>query len=242
MKRSDFAPAGIHQLLKRNELDAYLVDVAVTESADAFVKKLGAERLLLIRSGSDPHLALAVAHEILREHPAAVDRRFLERYADSSTFDTFAELARSDVYEASATARRIAAEPEFERQIENGIRDIAARLAKPEIVPINIPSVGLSQTKGAVAHALWGSVLGMVGKYGLRPDGSPAGGTLRIPRQINAETEVQGLSRRIFMGRITRDAGGAIEAARRMGLPDDAYATAQADTARAALDYSDPSE
>lgn len=234
-------PPAFHQLLKRKELDAYLVEVAVTESADAFVKKLGEERLLLVRSGSDPHLALAVAHELLRAHPAAVDDRFVGRYADRATFDRYVELARSDEYDASATAQRIAAEPAFAPRIERAIRNIAAGMAAPDVVPINIPSVGLSQTKGAVAHALWGSVMALVGKYGLRPDGSPAGGTLRIPGQINAETEVQGLSRRIFMGRIKRDEAGAVEAARRMGLPDDAYATALADTARAALDYSDPS-
>ncbi len=234
-------PPAFHQLLKRKDLDAYLVEVAVTESADMFVKRLGEERLLLVVSGSDPHLALAVAHEILDAHSGAIDSRFLGRYADAVTFERFAELARGDEYEAAATARRIAAEPELAPRIEKGIRAIAARIAEPCVVPINIPSVGLSQTKGAVAHALWGSVMATVGKYGLRPDGTPAGGTLRIPGQINAETEVQGLSRRIFMGRIKRDAEGSVEAARRMGLPDDAYAMALGDTARAALDYSDPS-
>ncbi|HVT05380.1 MAG TPA: molybdopterin dinucleotide binding domain-containing protein [Thermoanaerobaculia bacterium] len=233
-------PPVFHSVLKRKDLDAYLVEVAITESADTFVKKLGEDRLLLIRSGSDPQLALAVAHEILRAHPAAVDARFLQHYGDDASFEKFTELARSDDYDADRAAARIAAEPQLGPRIANGIRAIAARLADPAVIPINIPSVGLSQTKGAVAHALWGSVLGMVGKYGLRSDGTPAGGTLRIPGQINAETEVQGLSRRIFMGRIRRDAEGAVEAARRMRLPDHAYDMALNDTARAALDYSDP--
>src|SRR5262249_21188531 len=92
----------------------------------------------------------------------------------------------------------------------------------------------------AVAHALWGSVLALVGKYGLAAPGEPAGGTLRLPGQINAQTEVQGLSRRVFMGRIPFTADGATEAARRMGLPRDAYAAAPAGPPVAALDYSDP--
>lgn len=234
-------PPVFHQILKRKDLDAYLVEVAVTESADAFVKKMGSERLLLVRSGSDPHLALAVAHEVLTRHPHAVDRLFVERYADGATFERFAELAKSGQFEPARAAQRIAAEPGLESRIVSAIRDIATKLADPKIVPINVPSVGLSQTKGAVAHALWGSTLGLVGKYGLRPDAAPAGGTLRIPGQINAETEVQGLSRRIFMGRIKRDEQGAVEAARRMRLPDHAYDKALGDTARAALDYSDPS-
>jgi hypothetical protein len=56
---------------------------------------------------------------------------------------------------------------------------------------------------------------------------------LRVPGQINAESEVQGLSRKYFMGRIPIDEAG--EAARRMGLPDDAYQAVEADPPRTAL-------
>jgi anaerobic selenocysteine-containing dehydrogenase len=232
-------PPVFHAVLKRKDLDAYLVEVAITESGDAFIKKMGPDRLLLIRSGSDPHLALGVAHELLSKHPNAIHERFVSRFADRQSFDRFTALAREERFSVDNVATEIAAEPELRGRISAGIVGIAAKLADPSLIPINIPSVGLSQTKGAVAHALWGSTLALTGKYGLRPDGTPAGGTLRIPGQINAESEVQGMSRRIFMGRIRRDAEGSIEAARRMGLPDDAYDVALNDTPRAALDYSD---
>ncbi len=228
--------------LHQGAAEAWLVEVAVTESAKMLAAKVGADRVLLIRSGGDPHLALAIAHEVFARHPQAVSERFLGRFADRASFDRYRTLAASERFAPAAVAERIAPEPKYAERLLRGIREIAARLARPETVPINLPSVGLSQTKGAVSHCLWGSLLALLGRYGLRADGSPAGGTLRIPGQINAQTEVQGLSRRAFMGRIPVTEEGAREAARRMGLPDDAYATALAEPARAALDYSDDAE
>ncbi|MGH9181051.1 MAG: molybdopterin dinucleotide binding domain-containing protein, partial [Acidimicrobiales bacterium] len=235
-------PPAFQQLLRRPDLDAYLVEVAGTESAEALARKLGPDRVLFIRPAGDPHLALAVAHEVLHRHPGAVDLTFVERYADGATFDAYTSLAGSDRFAPEAVATRLAPEPGYRDRLLAGIGAIASRLASPSVVPVNIPSVGLSQTKGAVAHCLWGDVLALVGKYGLRPDGSLAGGTLRLPGQINAQTEVQGLSRRVFMGRIPVTDEGAVDAARRMGLPDDAYRPLVAEPARAALDYSDPTD
>lgn len=235
-------PPAFYRLLKRPDLDAYLVEVAVTESAMALAAKLGPERVLLVRPGSDPHLALAVAHELLSRHAAAVDRGFLESFGDGASHQRYVALASSEEFTPDRVAARIAPEASRVERLAKGIRDIAARLANPGTIPINIPSVGLSQTKGAVSHCLWGSLLGLLGKYGLRPDGNPAGGTLRIPGQINAQTEVQGLSRNVFMGRIRMTPEGAREAALRMGLPEDAYTLALEEQPRAALDYSDPCE
>jgi ferredoxin-NADP reductase/anaerobic selenocysteine-containing dehydrogenase len=231
-------PPAFAELMKREQLDAYLVEVVETESARELIERLGEDRVLLIRPRTDPHLALAVAHEILSQYPQAVESRFIEKFSDTRSFDQFSGIARSEQYTPSQVAARVAPEPEYMPRLEAGIRDIARKLADPETIPINIPSVGLSQTSGVVAHCLWGSVLAMLGKYGLRPDGTPAGGTLRLAGQINAETEVQGLSRKYFMGRIPMDQ--AAEAAQRMGLPDNAYAPVLEDIPRAALDYSEP--
>ena len=235
-------PPVFGQLMKRPDLTGYLIEVIESESARAFVKHCGAERLLLIRPGSDPHLALAVAHEVLTQYPQAVESRFIEQFSDRESFENYRKLALSETFEPARTAERIAPEPAYADRLLRGIRDIAAQLARPEIVAINIPSVGLSQTKGVVAHCLWGSLLAMLGKYGLKADGTPAGGTVRIPGQINAQTEVQGLSRNYFMGRVRFTPEFVSEVARRMGLPEDAYQMAVADTPRAALDYSDPTE
>ncbi|MFM9966060.1 MAG: hypothetical protein ACKV2Q_33180 [Planctomycetaceae bacterium] len=235
-------PPVFAHLFKRPDLTGYLVEVIESESARAFVKRCGEERLLLVRSGSDPHLALSVAHEVLTRYPQAVESRFLERFADRESFENYRRLALSETFEPARTAERIAPEPAYAERLLNGIRDIAAQLVRPEVVPINIPSVGLSQTKGVVAHCLWGSLLAMLGKYGLKADGTPAGGTVRIPGQINAQTEVQGLSRNYFMGRVRFTPENVGEVARRMGLPEDAYQVALTDTPRAALDYSDPSD
>lgn len=235
-------PPVFGQLIKRPDLTGYLVEVIESETARAFVKRFGDERLLLVRSGSDPHLALSVAHEVLTRYPQAIESRFLERFADRESFENYRRLALSETFEPARTAERIAPEPALAERLLRGIRDIAAQLVRPEVVPINIPSVGLSQTKGVVAHCLWGSLLAMLGKYGLKSDGTPAGGTVRIPGQINAQTEVQGLSRNYFMGRVRFTPENVAEVARRMGLPEDAYRVALADTPRAALDYSDPTD
>jgi anaerobic selenocysteine-containing dehydrogenase len=235
-------PPVFYRLVKRQQLDAWLVEVAVSETAQGLAAKIGAERILLVKPGSDPHLALAVAHEVLTKHEGAVDRRFIDGFADPATFEAYAALARRAEFAPEAVAARIAPEEKYVARLVTGIRAIAAGLARPGCVPINLPSVGLSQTKGAVSHCLWGNVLAMVGKYGLKPDGTPAGGTVRIPGQINAQSEVQGLSRNVFMGRLKMTEELATDAARRMGLPDDAYAAVLAEKPVPALDYSDPPE
>jgi anaerobic selenocysteine-containing dehydrogenase len=231
-------PPVFKAILAKPDLDAYLVEVMVTESAKALAEKLGKDRILLIRPRSDPHLALAVAHEVITRHPGAVHQAFIDRFGDRASFEAYAALAGSEQFAPERVAARIAPEAEYTPRLLAGIRQIAFKIAQTNVVPINIPSVGLSQTSGAVAHCLWGSLLGMVGKYGLNADGTVAGGTLRLPGQINAESEVQGMSRKYFMGRLP--IAQAEDAARRMGLPPDAYEGVLRDTARAALDYSDP--
>ncbi|MGH8582881.1 MAG: FAD-binding oxidoreductase [Gammaproteobacteria bacterium] len=233
-------PPVFRALLKREDLDAYLIEVMETESAGALMQRLGPDRVLLIRSRSDPHLALAVANEILHRYPGAVDHRFVSHFSDRESFRKFSVLAASERFDPVRVAARIAPESELAVRLVKGIRSIAHKLASPPVVPINIPSVGLSQTSGVVAHCLWGSTLALLGKYGLRPEGTLAGGTLRLPGQINAESEVQGLSRKYFMGRIPIEM--AAEAALRMGLPEDAYQAVLADAPRAALDYSDSAD
>ena len=57
-------PPVFRALLSRPGLDAYLVDVMVTESAKALAEKLVQGEVLLIRPRSGSALALAVAHGI----------------------------------------------------------------------------------------------------------------------------------------------------------------------------------
>ena len=233
-------PPVYRSIARREDFDAFLIEVQVTETAVEVAKKLGADRVILIKPGTDPHLALSVANQILAEHKDAIEERFITQFSDPDSYDQFVKLASSTRFEARHVAERIAPEPDYADRIENGIRLIASRFSDPKIVPINIPSVGLSQSSGVVAHCIWGSVLAMLGKYGLKPDGQPTGGTLRVPGQINAESEVQGLSRKYFMGRILIE--DASEAAVRMDLPSDAYQPVIDDEPRAALDYAESSE
>ncbi|MCO4771067.1 MAG: hypothetical protein KDA24_13615 [Deltaproteobacteria bacterium] len=234
-------PGVFNPLLAREDFDGYVIEVLVSESAQAVSKRLSDDRILLIRPGSDPHLAVSVAHVILRDHADAVDQAFIQRFANAASWRRYRSLAREARFAPDTVAERIAPEPWLAERIERAIADIAAKIADSDTVPINIPSVGLSQSKGAVSHCLWGSALALVGKYGLHPGGEPRGGVLRVPGQINAESEIQGLSRLFFYGRVPVDHQGMVDAARRMGLPDDAYELAERDEPRATLDYSDPS-
>ena len=234
-------PGAYWALVSRKDFDGYVVEVMESETAQDVAKRLGDDRVLYIKPNADPLLALSVAHEILLNHPDAVDSRFLTLYAGKESWESFRATAESDDFGAATVARRAAPEDRYVERLERGIRAIAARLADPTVVPINIPSVGLSQTSGSVGHCLWGNALAMVGKYGLRPGGAAAAGTLGIPGQINAESEVQGLSSQFFFGRIRVDTAGTAEAATRMGLPTDAYHLMMRDDARVVLDYSDPS-
>jgi ferredoxin-NADP reductase/anaerobic selenocysteine-containing dehydrogenase len=230
-------PPAFNQLKQKENLDAYIFEVMESESALEIAKKIGDERVILIKAKGDSLLAMAVAHEIIHHHPNAVSSTFIQRFANPASFDEYQALVKSDIYSAQNVAKKIAAEPQYEARTIKAIMDLAVKLANPKIVPIVMPSVGLSQSSGVVAHCLWGSLLALVGKFGLHTDSTPLGGVLRLPGQINAESEVQGLSRKYFMGRIPMDQ--ASEAARRMGLPDNAYQDAVNDQPRAALDYSD---
>lgn len=233
-------PPAFNELIKRRHLNAYLVEVQVTESAKAVAERLGPDHVLLVRPRTDPLLAMAVIHELLTQHPDAIDQRFIDRFADRESFDSLRARAIAPEFSAEFVAPRIAPEPEYVERLVKGIRRIARTIARPDCVPVNIPSVGLSQTSGIVAHCLWGCAFALVGKYGLHADGSLAGGTLRLPGQINAQSEVQGLSRNVFMGRIRMD--NHVDAARRMGLDDDAYDRVIEDEPRAALDYANPAD
>ena len=66
-------PPVYRALTKRPQLDGYLVEVMVTETAKGMAQKMGADRILLIRPRSDAHLALGVAHEIFKRHPDAIE-------------------------------------------------------------------------------------------------------------------------------------------------------------------------
>ncbi|OAD20999.1 hypothetical protein THIOM_003253, partial [Candidatus Thiomargarita nelsonii] len=74
-------PPVFSAITKRDDLDAYLIEVMVTESAKVLASKLGPERILLVKPGSDPHLALAIAHEILLKSPKAIEQRFIKQFS-----------------------------------------------------------------------------------------------------------------------------------------------------------------
>lgn len=232
-------PPVFEGILAQQPLDAYVIDVMMTESAQRIAAQLGPERVVIIRSGGDSLLGMAIAHQLFTTHSAAISADFIQAFAEPETFAAFRDLALLADYAPRAIAERIAPEFAYRERIYQAICDIAAKLAGSQ-VPILIPSMGFSQTRGIVPHCIWANILAMVGKYGHHSDQRLAGGILQLPGQVNHETHIQSLSPQHFVGRIPVTEAGAAEAAQRMGLPADAYKKVLMVTPRLALDYSEP--
>lgn len=231
-----------NQLVLREDLDAWLVDVCVTESAKILAARLAPERVLLVRTGGDAHLALAVAHEIVHNYPGALDQAFISQYCDRESLEQYLTLARSEFFQIERTAETISPDPAYTDRLVAGIRAIAARLVESESVPVHLAGSGLSQTSGVVGHGLWNNLLAMLGKFGLSSEGTPRGGSLRLPYQHNEETQVQGLAQDRFFGNIPFNEVGARESALRMGLPDNAYHRLLKEPMRPVLEYTTPTQ
>lgn len=228
-------PPVLQKILERDDRDVYLVDTVVSETALAVAQAFGPERVLLIKPGADTELALSIAHEVVARHADA-----LSDAIDPDSRDALVALAKEHRFAATRVAARIAAEPQYEERIARGIRAMAYTLAQSDAVPITIASMGLSQVGGAVPHATWGSLLGLVGKWGRDEQGSVLGGPLRVPGQAGSEAATIGLAPDSFFGRLPMDR--AADAAERMGLPRDAYDAVTHAEPRSFFDASDEPE
>lgn len=231
-------PPIFEALLARQDFDGYYIDVMMTESAREIARRFGPERVIILRSGGDSQFILGVMNRLLYKYPDAFESRFISHFSDRSSYEAFVQLASEERFSPKAVAHRLAPEFAYRERIHQAIRDIAKKLTR--LTPIHIPSLGLSQTGGVVPHCLWSNVLASLGKLGLNAQGELLGGILQIPGQVNHETHLQGFSPRHFMGRIPVDEAGAIEAARRMELPTDAYGKMLEVSPRLLLDYSEP--
>ncbi|MFT6751070.1 MAG: hypothetical protein ACJA2O_001251, partial [Candidatus Azotimanducaceae bacterium] len=75
-------PPAFRSIIKREKLDAYIIEVMVSESAIEIAKRLDAKNVLLIKPASDPHLALAVAQQIFVNYPDAIKQAFISKFSD----------------------------------------------------------------------------------------------------------------------------------------------------------------
>lgn len=236
-------PPVYQAFINNDDLDAYLIEVAVTESAKMLAAKLGSERVLLIKPGSDALLAMSIAHVILSEYSDDIEQRFIQQYSDEESFETFSQLVKSERYSPDNIAAEISADQDYIERTKLGIQDIARKLAESSVTPIIVPSVGMSQTKGVVPLGVWANVLAMLGKFGLKAKGQLAGGILRLPGQSNGQTLMQGFSSNHFFGRIPINEEGIKEVTHRLGLTDDApYQSLLNQSPLSILDYSQSGE
>ena len=215
-------PDIFHQIQNKNNY-AYLIDVLQTETADSIMEQFGAQSIVLLKSGTDPLFALSIAHEILQHHPDAINTDFLNHYADTKSLREYIHLISQDNYQAIHIAPQIAADESYQDNITTAISQIARLLAQPEIIPIHIPSMGLAQSSGMQAYALWDNLFALVGKLGLHADGSVAGGSLRITGQSNTQGAIQALAPDSFFARIPINEMTASDVSQRLGLPEESY-------------------
>lgn len=233
------------RLLEVEDLDAWLISVMTTETAKVLASKLGAERILLIKPGGESLLALAIAHELLKRYPDAVDKHFLDNCTESNSLAEYLSLARSEIFAPEQVASLIVPEPAYESRLLQGIQVLAERLAQADSVPVHLPGADLIQSGGMSAYCLWNNLLALTGKLA-QPDADGdqdiRGGELRVITLGNEEAQLQGLGPDQFFGCLPMDEAGAAEAATRMQLPPDAYEHVLKDAVRPILDYPDPSQ
>lgn len=232
------------RLLQVQDLDVWLITVMTTETAKVLADKLGSERILLVKPGGESLLALALAHELLARYPQAVDRDFISRCADPESFEQYITLARSEIFAPEKVASLLVPEPAYEDRLLQGIHVLAERLAQPGSVPVHVPGADLILSGGMAAYCLWTNLLALTGKLGRQGhQGSRIrGGELRVLTLGNEETQLQGLGPDSFFGNLPIDEAGCREAARRMGLPEDAYDALPHENLRPILDFSEPGD
>lgn len=215
-------PALFERLLQRDDLDAWLIDTVVSESAKVLADRLGPDRVVLLKPGAEPYLVLALAHEIFHRWPEALNTDFIHSQADTGSFDEFAALARADIFAPDAVAELLVPEPDYAPRLRAALSSIAAALVHSDSVPVHLPGSGLTQSSGVVGVALWQNLLAMLGKWGF--DGPQLrGGVLRSFESQSEGAQMLGLDPDHFFGCLSMDKAGAQEAARRMGLPPQTY-------------------
>ncbi|MGV3523989.1 MAG: hypothetical protein ACO1RX_07180 [Candidatus Sericytochromatia bacterium] len=229
------------QLLNQPDLDVWVIDVMVSETAQMLAEHVGTTaQTLLVRPGGENHLALALAHEILHHYPQAIDQAFLEHSADPESLAEFVSLARSEMFAAEQVVELIAPEPEWADRLRQGILTLAERLAQPDSVPVHIPGRSLSQSGGLVPGCLWNNLLALLGKLGQNPDASLRGGELSFPEQRNEAAQMLHLSPDRFFGGLPVDGEGCRESARRLNLPEESFLPLLHSPAHSILDYARP--
>lgn len=215
----------------------YLIETRVSESAKVLAERLGPERVLLVRPGAESHLALALAHVLFKEHPEAVADAFLEDFADTDSFDAFADLARSEAYALEQIVPLIAPEDKYQERLSQAIPALAAQLAESASVPVHLPGAGLWHSTGMVGGCLWTNLWALLGKLGLSSEGELLGGELRLFERQNEACQLSHLGSDRFFGGLPLDEAGCREAAQRMDLPADHYLPLLSAPRRSLLDF-----
>ena len=70
-------PPIFNKIINKSSFDGVLFDVMLTETGQSIINKKSENEVGLIKSGSDPLLALSVAHQILIKHSASVNQNLL---------------------------------------------------------------------------------------------------------------------------------------------------------------------
>lgn len=231
-------PLWFEKIMKTQPLNLWVIDVLVTETAAVIADRLSPERILLIRPGAENHLALAIAHDLLKRHPQAVLSQ--AETVDAVSLKEWLSLAASELFNPETTVDLMVPEPAYRDRLLQGIYALSDQLVASNMV-IHCPGSGLLQSGGTTGYSLWTNLLAMTGKLSQHPDNRSAG-EYRLLIENNEATQLQSLGPHQFFGGIPINPAGIQDCATRLGLPIDAFKALLHEPVRPIEDFLQPTQ
>ncbi len=233
-------PLWFEKILQTQPLDLWVIDVMVTETATLVADHLSAERILLIRPGAENHLALAIAHDIIKRHPSAVLKDQASSEVDPESLKQWISLAASDIFNPETTVDLLVPEAAYRERLLAGIYALSDQLVSSKTV-IHCPGSSLLQSGGTTGYSLWTNLLAMTGKLSQTPEQRQAG-EYRLLIESNEATQLQSLGPHQFFGGVPINSEGIQAAASRLGLPLDSFKDLLSETVRPIEDFLQPTQ
>lgn len=231
-------PLWFEQVLQSQPLDLWLIDVLVSETAAVIADRLSPDRILLIRPGAENHLALAIAHDIIKRHPTAVVSQQAD--FDHDSLQEWLSLAASEIFNPETTVDLLVPEAAYRDRLLQGIYALSDQLVSTATV-IHCPGSGLLQSGGTTGYGLWTNLLAMTGKLSQTPANRSAG-EYRLLIENNEATQLQSLGPHQFFGGIPLDPTGIKDCAARLGLPADVFQSLLSEPVRPIEDFLRPTQ
>lgn len=216
-------PVAFEKLVEHPTAHIWIIDSLMQESAKYLLAQHPRCEVMLIRPGSEGILALCLARCLMENHG----------FSDSAPgFKDYAAVTQSSIFELDPMIAELVADPQDTEHLKEQILRLASALANPEQQAAHIPGNSLYQSGGTQAYCLWHNLLELVNKryewqsFDTRNEGQ----------------QITHFGPHRFFGNVPMSETGCQQAALRMGLPEDAYATLHTENVRPIQDFLSPSQ